>query len=795
MSIFDNKPSPYPQDFGNVAIAPTLSTLEALEQSYELSRMVEQFASEDYAEKTYWEPKFEQVEAALREKGVTDEVDLFIPPWDITEFGGSHLIFGDNPHQRYVGMVDRYNAVIDKYGLDIGIFSAEEHNRRTLDMARKVKEEAESRPTNTGIFGDLAWLAGMVGADIRYMFQDPAYAAINILGPVKAAAAVKAGWSWAQKAAFWGLTEGIVNAGAEVYHQPNVAAWRKKLGYDYTFEDFSTRVGAAFGFGVLIGSGGQVVSSGINRALTGRQIREGMDAVEKAGGKINPDARKYANLAEGEETIERQNPLAGGADGEIEHIMRALETEVAAAQSRPANISETPNAPVKRETDIFINDKADANVVSVLPDDVEVDAQLFQFKRGGDDAGVTERLRDVDDWNPEWSGQVIIYERTDGRRVIVDGHQRLGLAKRIKEKNPDADIRLYARVLREADGITVDAARLRGALKNIAEGSGDPVDAAKVLRIDPDSLTNLPPRSGLVRTARGMMKLDDEAFDLVEQGFLDPAMASLVGRYVDDPARQIAIMRLLKDVEPDNLVEAEAVIRQALNTPFDTKTQVNLFGEEVITSSLFKERAKVLNQALKELKKDRATFKNLVDNASDIEAGGNRLAKTQNNERAMTDGEAIQTIQKTANRKGQLSDALNAAAQKFKETGNLSGAARDVVRAVREGVERGDFRRMDDGGAGRNLDGTEAPDIVKDAPGQRELDKFDDPYTGPGVKEQGDQLEAVADTTTNINEKEIPIGEIVGDQGELIPDLKSKKEIFDDIKSDEKYLARLKDCV
>ena len=102
---------------------------------------------------------------------------------------------------------------------------------------------------------------------------------------------------------------------------------------------------------------------------------------------------------------------------------------------------------------------------------------------------------------------------------------------------------------------------------------------------------------------------------------------------------------------------------------------------------------------------------------------------------------------------------------------------------------------MDDGGAGRNLDGTEAPDIVKDAPGQRELDKFDDPYTGPGVKEQGDQLEAVADTTTNINEKEIPIGEIVGDQGELIPDLKSKKEIFDDIKSDEKYLARLKDCV
>ena len=50
-------------------------------------------------------------------------------------------------------------------------------------------------------------------------------------------------------------------------------------------------------------------------------------------------------------------------------------------------------------------------------------------------------------------------------------------------------------------------------------------------------------------------------------------------------------------------------------------------------------------------------FNSLVQNEKRIEAGGNTLQTDQNAAKARTDGEAIQTLQITANRKS-LSDAL-----------------------------------------------------------------------------------------------------------------------------------------
>lgn len=402
-----------------------------------------------------------------------------------------------------------------------------------------------------------------------------------------------------------------------------------------------------------------------------------------------------------------------------------------------------PRSYVRPITDVNYYDNLDDTIFRFDPADVEVDAAVFQFKGSGDAVtGVTNEYRGVTEWDPNKAGQVLVYEHTDGRRIIADGHQRLGMAKRIMANDPSQKPKLYGSLLREADGITPEMARVIAAKKNIGEGSGTAVDAAEILRLDPDALTDTSLRRSteMFRNARDMMDLGPGAFDLVKKGVIPENQAAIVGRLVKDPDQQMAVMRLLSDIEPGNLTEAEAIVRQAINAEFDNVTTLDMFGEEQIAESLFKERAKVLDATLKLLRNERAVFNSLVKNEGRISGEGNVLATEQNRTRSQTDGEAIATIQKAANRKGELSDALTAAARAFKETGKLSSASSGFADAVRGSVTRGEFDSVDVGGEIGAVD--VAPEINQLAAGPSKdvLDGFDNP-DGPGVRQQADQLE------------------------------------------------------
>ena len=402
-----------------------------------------------------------------------------------------------------------------------------------------------------------------------------------------------------------------------------------------------------------------------------------------------------------------------------------------------------PRSYVRPITDVNYYDNLDDTIFRFDPADVEVDAAVFQFKGSGDAVtGVTNEYRGVTEWDPNKAGQVLVYEHTDGRRIIADGHQRLGMAKRIMANDPSQKPKLYGSLLREADGITPEMARVIAAKKNIGEGSGTAVDAAEILRLDPDALTDTSLRRSteMFRNARDMMDLGPGAFDLVKKGVIPENQAAIVGRLVKDPDQQMAVMRLLSDIEPGNLTEAEAIVRQAINAEFDNVTTLDMFGEEQIAESLFKERAKVLDATLKLLRNERAVFNSLVKNEGRISGEGNVLATEQNRTRSQTDGEAIATIQKAANRKGELSDALTAAARAFKETGKLSSASSGFADAVRGSITRGEFDSVDVGGEIGAVD--VAPEINQLAAGPSKdvLDGFDNP-DGPAVKQQADQLE------------------------------------------------------
>ena len=140
-------------------------------------------------------------------------------------------------------------------------------------------------------------------------------------------------------------------------------------------------------------------------------------------------------------------------------------------------------------------------------------------------------------------------------------------------------------------------ARVIAAVKNIAEGTGTAIDAAKVLRDAPDRFGELPPRSALVRQAQGLVLLSDDAFGWSSTALRQQTTLPWSEDYTQDEGLPNALAVLLSD--PANEFQAESIVRQVRDAGSEKVTQIGLFGEEVITESFFAERARILDRAQK----------------------------------------------------------------------------------------------------------------------------------------------------------------------------------------------------
>jgi len=386
-------------------------------------------------------------------------------------------------------------------------------------------------------------------------------------------------------------------------------------------------------------------------------------------------------------------------------------------------------------------DNLDNFVYKFKPGDIQVDAKLFQFKEGGDEFGVTPELQGITEWDPSLAGQIAVYEFADGSQFIADGHQRLGLAKRIMAKDPSQDITLYGTKIRQVDGVTPQAAMVDAAMANIINDKGTIFDAVKIARIAPEKFDSpsIKQSAAFVRRAKELVRLSDEAYGLALNGIVPDNYAAIVGRLVDDPDMQLAAMNVLARVKPGNEFQAETIIRQVMDIGVTKEKQTSLFGDEVIAESLILERAKVLDAAVTRLKKDKTAFAQVTKNQARLEDEGNQLATEANKKRLIEDGQAIQILQTQANRKGTLSDELTEAARYAKTTGKYGEAADSFVESVRRSVDSGDFLGTETGNVGRALD-DQAQDSA--APNETELidvDKFDDAF-GEGAENQGNAI-------------------------------------------------------
>lgn len=390
---------------------------------------------------------------------------------------------------------------------------------------------------------------------------------------------------------------------------------------------------------------------------------KGQTVVEYNGG------RRGVYDKDGNLTIETPNLVLqeGGAERADGGFVRKPEYEVVTESTEPPlPPSEVPIGPYQQ----------------FRPDELKVDAKRFQFKEGGDEAGVTERLKGVKKWDPTKAGQTLVWESKEGEFFIADGHQRHGLGTRMAAEGQD--VRIPAYVLREADGISADDARVIAAAKNIAEGTGSAIDAAKILRTRPDMEVNLPPTSALVRDAAGLAKLSDDAFGMVVNKKVPAQYAAIVGKLAPDQGTHAELLQMLAKNEPENVIEAESMVRDALDAPTVQSTMEDMFGSSEVTQILFKERAQILSAAAKTIRKDRAAFSTLVKEEDRISSAGNKLATSANQERAAQDAALLATIQAAARRKGPVADALAAGAKRLKDGESRSAVVRDFIEALRQ---------------------------------------------------------------------------------------------------------------
>lgn len=343
------------------------------------------------------------------------------------------------------------------------------------------------------------------------------------------------------------------------------------------------------------------------------------------------------------------------AEGEAENLIK----------KRNLKIQNIQNQIQKNKEQNYINssDLKQKEIYHFKPEELQTNAKVFQYKENSDEEGKTDRMNGVEEWSANDSGIVIVWQAKDGQKYIADGHQRLGLAKRLN----DDKIRLDGILYKETDGYTPEDVRMIAAKKNIAEGSGTAIDTAKILREIGEYPASLPRKGTMYEYGIALARLGNEAFEKVINGYVTPAQGAVIANIIrNDHIKQSLAIDVVSQAGIDTLPETELMARQVLSTPAETVEQTSLFGTQEILQSSAVEKIKIIDSAIKILNKSKNLMAHLGNNQKQIEKNGNVLNQKNNEELKKSAEQAIEIIKKLAFCKGIISDKANELAQKKK---------------------------------------------------------------------------------------------------------------------------------
>lgn len=360
--------------------------------------------------------------------------------------------------------------------------------------------------------------------------------------------------------------------------------------------------------------------------------------------------------------------------------------------------------------------EAPVEVMQTPVSEIKTAAEDFQFKLGAEpETGAGLALKDVKKWDPGLAGIITVWRSPERELFVVNGHQRLALARRqrVGEVN--------TRVLDSAEWSKPEA-RAYGALINIAEGRGTAVDMAKFFR-DTGYTQEALAEQGVslteakTRKALALKELSDGLFHETALGRLPEERAVIIGRELagNHPAQE-AMHRVMRDLEAKGQEVSNEKLRELLrlgkNAPVLKGEQRALFGVEELKKSLLLEQAELLAYAKKQLRRDKSVFGTVVREKARLRDAGNVIDPETNQAVSRQAAEALDLLDKAVYlRDSEAHRALNEAAfnlaagkDKTQIKANFYGRLKKALKADRGKL----FRPGGEAGPGSGKDHPEA---------------------------------------------------------------------------------------
>tara|TARA_B100001109_G_scaffold42224_3_gene33525 strand:- start:9199 stop:12531 length:3333 start_codon:yes stop_codon:yes gene_type:complete len=700
--------------------------------------------------------EFERREMEIKSMSYSSSPEEAILNADITHFEKKKFV--QNKIQKYLSKIPPQER--EKYNGFNFFFEKEAEKARqsaaNLSLVNQYAENGFDRIAGT--------LVGGMGAG----FTDPL-----ILSTIPFGFAYGSGFSFTTNLLRVTAAEAVIAFGATTAIEASVLPFKESVGIEYTVEDaakvvlLSTLLGASIpsvfaGTGVALKAGYSAAATQAKKAISslspdlkakffvdenlsdeallefiGKQMNQ-LEPTELVMfiEQINPTALNKSKVKMAIEDIKNsiddnlEKPFEAGADGTLEHIRRMEAASDALINNEQPRMLEQSSVPV-----VVKENRPVAYDVYLNPKDIIFDAETFQFKTGGDARGVKDTLAKVKQWDRDAAGSLMVFQREDGTYVIADGHQRLGLAKRLQAADPDANITINATVRREVDGFTAEEVMGEAMIRNVQQGTADAVDVARALRVDPNYITRMAnkvaPNSSLYRYSTALYKLSDDAWGYYLNSGMNARLAAAVGNLVDDPALHLSVIKILEKTRPASDIEMRTQIDSILQAGSRDVTTIDMFGTTTIKESLIVERGKVMKASLDKLKKDKTVMSTLIQNeARIIEDGKNKLDTSYNRTQEEQNAVAIYQIETLANRKGDISDALTRSAKLWAD-GNKREATETFIEAIRGAIERGDTKGISASGDRRSavVEGSSSKISEEPSPTveRQSLENFDDP--------------------------------------------------------------------
>lgn len=321
-------------------------------------------------------------------------------------------------------------------------------------------------------------------------------------------------------------------------------------------------------------------------------------------------------------------------------------------------------------------------VFRVPVDQIKVDPEQYQFRSRVNEQGVDKRLEGVKRWDDKRAGSVLLHRREDGSMFVADGHHRVDLARRLNQGE------INATVIDEADGVSVEQARVEAAMNNIADGKAEPLDVAKVFRDsevpanEVRDIFNLP-SSQVVRDGESLSRLSDNVFGMVAAGQVTEKDGAAIGSAFSEQNQQEAAADAFQKVRPETEYQRQLLVNEIRAADFAQSQgdQGGLFGDDAQEISLMQDRLKVLDALRQRLNGDKRLFKSLNDNADRAGEVGNQIATEANDTITKQSARSLDLIGRVTTTPA-LNDMVNRAARRVYDGENRSDVVRDLKREL-----------------------------------------------------------------------------------------------------------------